>query len=133
MEPPWPVNTGSTPHASAKARRATSATGPSKAMVLGSPVSPSSDAELRAPGRVRVQVLDQLRRGGAGVVPGASRRLIFARATGARVLEARSTGVASSAMTETAGLHHSRSTTVPVPICSTPSSSPDSARSRSSG
>ena len=65
--------------------------------------------------------------------PGASRTEILAFTLGIRVLLASAVLVVSKPIVAIAGLVHSRSTTEPEPISSTPSLRPDSARIRSSG
>ena len=65
--------------------------------------------------------------------PGASRTESLAFTVGIRVLLASAVRVASNPMVAIAGLVQSRSTTEPLPISSTPSARPDSARIRSIG
>ena len=67
------------------------------------------------------------------VSPGASRTESLALTVGIRVLLASAVRVASKPIVAIAGLVHSRSTTEPEPISSTPSVMPDSARIRSIG
>ena len=59
--------------------------------------------------------------------------LIFARARGISVFDAAAIDVVSMPMTVIAGLAHSRWGTEPQPISETPSSTPESARTRSGG
>ena len=65
--------------------------------------------------------------------PGATRMLTLARARGISVFDDAAIGVVSMPMTVIAGLAHSRCGTEPEPISDTPSSSPESARTRSGG
>ena len=58
--------------------------------------------------------------------------LTFARALGTNVFDALAIGVVSIPMTVIAGRAHIRCTTGPEPICCTPSSRPESARTRCS-
>ena len=59
--------------------------------------------------------------------------LTFARARGISVFDDDAIGVVSMPMTVIAGLAQSRCATEPEPISRTPSSRPDSARTRSGG
>jgi hypothetical protein len=65
--------------------------------------------------------------------PGGTRRLTFARALGNSVLDASATLGASMPMTVIEGCDQMRDVIDPEPRYATPSSTPDSARSRSSG
>ena len=59
--------------------------------------------------------------------------LILARARGVSVFDALSMGVVSMPITVIAGLAHNRCGAEPEPISDTPSSRPESARTRSGG
>ena len=72
-------------------------------------------------------------RAASGSASGAIRTLTLARADGASVFEASATLVASMPITVAVGLVHSRPAIGPSPSSRTPSSTPVSARSRSSG
>ena len=135
IDPPTPMSTGSVPsQASVNAARAASYAGPVASICVASPVSTDGDGELGAPRDVLPRGAGAGSRGRSAVVsPGAIRIEILARAAGTRVLLAPSTLGASRPVMLSEGLVHSRSTTGPSPIHSTPGLAPDSARSRSSG
>ena len=91
------------------------------------------DVDLDAPRRVGPKVVREQPIGLLRVLVGAMRMEIFAAACGTRVLDEVATDGASMPMVVIDGLVHSRDRIEPEPIISTPSSRPDSSRSRSSG
>ena len=93
----------------------------------------AGDGDVRAPRGVLLQMAVNASRCSAASPPGATRMLILARARGISVFDAAATDVVSMPITVIAGLAHSRCGTEPEPISDTPSSTPESARTRSAG
>ncbi len=91
------------------------------------------DSDLGAPGACRRRWASTASRCAVASPPGATRILILARARGISVLDAAATDVVSMPITVIAGFAQSRCGTEPVPISDTPSSRPDSARTRPAG
>ena len=92
------------------------------------------DGDLRTPRCVLLQVTASARPDAPRASPpGATRMLTFARARGISVFDDVAIGVVSMPMTVIAGLAQSRCGTEPEPISRTPSSRPDSSRTRSGG
>jgi energy-coupling factor transporter ATP-binding protein EcfA2 len=128
MEPPMPTSTAALPYASPNVRRAASYTVPTGSNSNGAAAVPWVTVTVAPHGACPVRCSVSALRATAGSCPGASRRLTTARAEGSSTLATCATRGASMPSTAMAGCCQSRSTRVPVPINSTPSSAAASAR-----